>query len=401
MSGTYKSVLSTVVLDCNDVVLRPGDKTQTSVSASMSDDSFFDTKKTKVTYKSNNPSVAAVDANGQVTAIGPGVASVFANVTIDGRTVSNSATIKVMPDLLPKSIKLNGNDIAGFSKDIKAYSFLLKDNEKLPVITAAASNNNIVTEVEQAKGVPGTAIIRFVDNATFERNTYYFNFDIPSVSDEFNGSIGKQWQWIRENKDTYSLSKNGGALTITTEPGDVSEATNNAKNILLQSANNDWVAETKLVCSRVPSQPENAGILAYQDEDNFVKLMLRAVTKTRQGRGPASAQVGTIDLIVEENGIAKSMASFNLPQEITGNNALQLKLEKTGNTYTGYYAINGGDFVKLGVANGMLKDIKAGLIACDGVIIQSMKNVFYFDSDTTKPNTPFDVTFDYFHIMNK
>ena len=72
MSGTYKSVLSTVVLDCNDVVLRPGDKAQTSVSASMSDDSFFDTKKAKVTYKSNNPSVAAVDANGQVTAIGPG-----------------------------------------------------------------------------------------------------------------------------------------------------------------------------------------------------------------------------------------------------------------------------------------------------------------------------------------
>ena len=84
MSGTYKSVLSTVVIDCNDVVLRPGDKTQTSVSASLSDDSFLDTKKAKVTYKSNKPSVATVDANGQVTAIGPGVASVFANVTIDG-----------------------------------------------------------------------------------------------------------------------------------------------------------------------------------------------------------------------------------------------------------------------------------------------------------------------------
>jgi len=401
MNGTYKTVLSTVIVDCNNVVLRPGDKAQTSVSASMSDDRFFDTKKAKLTYNSNNISVASVDANGQVTAIGPGVASVFANVTIDGRTVSNSVTIKVMPDLSPKSIKLDGNDISGFNKDIKAYSFLLKNNEKLQVITAAASNNNIVTEVEQAKGIPGTAIVRFVDNATFERNTYYLNFDIPSVSDEFNGSIGKQWQWIRENKATYSLSKNDGALTVTTEPGDVSEAANNAKNILLQSANNDWVAETKLVCSRVPSQPENAGILAYQDEDNFVKLMLRAVTKTRQGRGPASAQVGTIDLIVEENGIAKSVASFNLTQEITGNNALQLKLEKTGNTYTGYYAINGGEFVKLGVANGMLKDIKAGLIACDGVIIQSMKNIFYFDSDTTKPNTPFDVTFDYFHIMNK
>ncbi|HTM91922.1 MAG TPA: glycoside hydrolase family 3 C-terminal domain-containing protein, partial [Flavisolibacter sp.] len=400
MSGTYNSVLSTVVLDCEKVVLKPGDKAQTSVSAAMSDDSFFDTKKANVTYKSNNPSVATVDGNGNVTAISPGTASIFASVTINGTTLSNSASVKVMPDLSPKSIKLNGKDLAGFNKDTKAYSFLLKKNEKLPIITAAALSNNIVAEVEQAKGIPGTAVVRFTDNSTFERNTYYLNFDVRSVSDEFNGEVGKQWQWIRENKSTYSLSKNTGALTITTEPGDVSEASNNAKNILLQSANADWVAETKLVGSRTPSQPENAGILAYQDENNFVKLMLRAVTKTtRQPRG--SSQPGTIDLVVEENGIAKSVASFNLTEEITGNNALRLKLEKTGNTYTGYYAINDGEFVKLGVANGLLKDIKAGLIACDGVIIQSMKNTFWFDPSTTKPDTPFDVTFDYFRITNK
>jgi hypothetical protein len=400
MSGTFKTVLSTVVLDCEKVVLKPGDKAQTSVSAAMSDDSFFDTKKANLIYKSNNPSVATVDGNGNVTAISPGTASIFASVTVDGTTLSNSVSVKVMPDLSPKSIKVNGKDIAGFNKDIKAYSFLLKKNEKLPVITAAALSNNIMAEVEQAKGIPGTAVVRFTDNSTFERNTYYLNFDAPSVSDEFNGEVGKQWQWIRENKSTYSLSKNTGALSITTEPGDVSEASNNAKNILLQSANADWVAETKLVGSRTPSQPENAGILAYQDENNFVKLMLRAVTKTtRQPRG--SSQPGTIDLVVEENGIAKSVASFNLTQEITGNNSLRLKLEKTGNAYAGYYAINDGEFVKLGVANGLLKDIKAGLIACDGVIIQSMKNTFWFDPSTTKPDTPFDVTFDYFRITNK
>jgi beta-glucosidase-like glycosyl hydrolase len=402
MSGTYRSILSMVVLDCEKTVLKPGDKAKTSVSASMSDDSFFDTKKANVSYKSNNPSVATVDANGNLTAVSPGTASIFADVTANGTTLSNSVSIKVMPDLSPKSIKVDGKDIAGFNKDIKAYSFLLKNNEKPPVITAAALSNNIVTEVEQAKGIPGTAIVKFTDNSTFERNTYYLNFDIQSVGDEFNGSVGNQWQWIRENKANYSLSKNGGALTITTEPGDVSEASNNAKNILLQSANSDWVAETKLVGSRVPSQPENAGVLAYQDENNFVKLMLRAVTKTtRQGRGAGLAPAGTIDLVVEENGIAKSVASFNLTEAITGNNALILKLEKKGNTYIGYYAINGGAFVKLGVANGMLKDIKAGLIACDGVIIQSMKNTFWFDADTTKPGTPFDVTFDYFHIVNQ
>lgn len=398
MSGAYKKALSTVVIDCDSVVIKPGDKVQTSVSAAMSDDSFFDTKKARVTYKSNKPSVATVDATGRITAISPGTASIAANVTVGGTTVSNSVSIKVMPDLSPKSIKVDGKDIVGFSKDINAYSFLLKDGEKLPVITAAALSKGIVTEVEQAKGIPGTAVVRFTDKATFERNVYYLNFDVPSVSDEFNGAVGKQWHWIRENKTTYSLTKKEGALTITAEPGDVSEASNNAKNILLQSANSDWIAETRLTASRTPSQPENAGLLAYQDGNNFVKLMLRAVVKTRQARGAVSP--ATIDLVVEENGIAKSMGSFNLTEPITGDKTLQLKLEKKGNAYTAYYAINGGAFVKLGVAKALLKDIKAGIIACDGVIIQSMKNVFYFDSDTTKPNTPFDVTFDYFRITN-
>ncbi|MBN1144316.1 MAG: glycoside hydrolase family 3 C-terminal domain-containing protein [Bacteroidales bacterium] len=403
MNGAYKAVLSTVVADCDKVVLRPGNTAQMRVSASMSDDSFYDIKKAKVAYKSNNALVATVDANGKVTAIGPGTASLFAEVTVDGITLPNNVPVKVMPDLSPKSIKVNGKDIVGFNKDTKAYSFLLKKNSKLPVIAAGALSSDIAVEIEQAKGIPGTAIVRFIDNITYEKNTYYLNFDMPAVSDEFEGPVGKQWQWIRENQSNYSLSKKPGSLVITTETGDISENSNNAKNVLLQSANSDWVAETKMVFSRVPSQPENAGIVAYQDEHNFVKLMLRAVTKTsRSGWNTSGAQIqfGTIDLVVEENGIAKSVASFNLREEITGNNTLVLKLEKKGNAYTGYYSVNGGTFEKLGVASGMLRDIKAGLIACDGVIIQSMKNTYWFNPDTTKPDTPFDVTFDYFRIVN-
>ena len=138
----------------------------------------------------------------------------------------------------------------------------------------------------QAKGVPGTAVVIFVDNITLEKNTYYLNFDVNSTSDEFNSaSVGNQWEWVRENKANHSLSAKSGSLTITSEAGDVSEGSNNAKNILLQSANNDWTIETKLVCSRTPSQPENAGILAYENDDNFVKLMFRAVIKTTRQRG--------------------------------------------------------------------------------------------------------------------
>jgi len=402
MNGTYSPVLKTVVAEGDKVVVRPGNTVQTSVTASLSDDSFLNLKDANVTYKSNNQAVASVDENGKVTATGVGVALITANVTVNGKTVSNSFPLKVMPDLSPKSITIDGKNIIGFSKDVKSYSYLLKSNSKVPVVKASAMVSDIAVVIEQAKSVSGTAVVKFIDNITQEKNIYYLNFDVPSVSEEFNSAtVGKQWSWVRENNVTHSLSN--GALTITSEVGDVSEGSNNAKNLLLQSANNDWTIDTKLVCSRTPSQPENAGILVYENDDNFLKLMLRAVTKTyRSGRATGSEeQPGTLDLIIEENGIAKSMASFNLRKAVTGENALQLRLEKNGSVYTAFYSLDGVKYDKLGTANIQLKDIKAGLIVCDGIILQGMKSIYYFNADTTKLNTPFDVAFDYFHIVNR
>ena len=398
MNGSYKPMLTTVMAECDRVVLRPGNVVQTSVTASMSDDSFYDITKAQITYKSNNPQVATVDEKGKVTAKGVGVASIYAFVTIDGTTLSNSYPVKVMPDLNPKSITVNGKKIPGFDKDIKAYSYLLKSNSKIPVVKAEALSSGVSVEIGQARGIPGTATVQLIDDITLEKNVYYLNLDTESVSDEFNGgAVDSRWEWIRENKSTHSLSKKAGSLTITSETGGVLEGTNNAKNILLQSANNDWTIETRLVCSRTPSQPENAGILAYQDDDNFVKLMFRAVIKTTRARG---VQPGTIDLVMEENGIAKSLATFNLRNEVIGDNALILKLEKKGSNYTAYYSTDGKNFELLGTTSLLLKDIRAGLIVCDGTVAQYMKSTFWFDSDTTKPETPFDVSIDYFRIKN-
>jgi beta-glucosidase len=398
MSGNYNAVLKTVVAESNKIVLRPGNTAQTSLTASLSDDSFIDLRNAKVVYKSNDTQVVSVDENGKITANRAGVASVFTYVTYNGKTVSNSFPIKVMPDLNPGTITVDGKKIPGFDSNVKAYSFLLTDNSKVPAVNALSTNKNIQVDISQAKKIPGTAVIRYVDNNTLEMNTYYINFDLKSTSDEFNSaSVGTQWEWIRENKANYSLSAKPGTLTITSEPGDISEGSNNARNILLQSANNDWTIETKLVCSRAPAQPENAGIVVYQDDDNFIKLTLRAVIKTTRQRG---AQPGTIDFLVEENGIAKSVASFNLTSDITGDNALLLKLEKKGSKYTASYSAGGAAFKTLGTDEALLKDIKAGLIACDGVITQSMTSTYYFDSSTNKPDTPFNVSFDYFHIMN-
>jgi beta-glucosidase len=403
MSGAFAPVLKTVVADCDRVVFRPGEIAQASVTASMSDDSFIDGGRAIFIYKSSNTSVASVDELGKVTAKGVGAASIIAAVAVNGKNVSNSVPVKVMPDLSAKAITVNGKGIKGFKKEVKSYSYLLNSKSRIPSVKAFASGSGVTVDITQVKSIPGTAIVRFIDDITLEENTYYLNFDVASVSDEFNGpAVGKQWKWLRENSTNVSLTKNPGSLTITSEPGDVSENSNNAKNILLQSANTDWTIETRLVSSRTPSQPENAGILAYENDDRFVKLMFRAAIKTtRFGMSSVPvAQPGTIDLIMEENGIAKSLAAFELKNEITGANALKLRLEKKGSVYTAYYSLDGEKFVTLGSANIQLKDIKAGLIVCDGVVTQYMKSTFWFNSDTTKPKTPFDGAFDYFRIIS-
>ena len=95
-------------------------------------------QKLRLLIKAITHRLPSVDEKGRVTATGVGVASVFAYVTIDGTTVSNSYPIKVMPDLNPKSVTVNGKKITGFDKEVKAYSYLLKSNSKIPVVKAEA-----------------------------------------------------------------------------------------------------------------------------------------------------------------------------------------------------------------------------------------------------------------------
>jgi beta-glucosidase len=405
MSGTYTPVLKTVVAECGKVVLRPGNTVQTSISASLSDDSFIDISKAKVTYKSNNPSVASVDGNGKVTAQSIGTALIFASVSVNGKTVSNSYPLKVMPDLSPKAIAVNGKKIKGLESEIKTYSYLLENAKKVPVVSAAATGNDISVNVTQANAIPGTAVVTLTDNITLENNVYYINFDVNSVNDEFNSStLAKQWSWVRENKANWSLSKKSGSLVITGKEGDIIESNNNAENILLQSANTDWSIESKIICSRKPTGfSENAGILAYQDDDNFVKLVYRSsMARGGFGFGRSSSpgeQPGSVELIVESYGNQKSTKTLNMDGIIKDNNTLILKLEKRGSQYIASCSSDGEKFEMAGTADIALKDVKAGMIACKGVIPARMSYFRRF-MQQNEPDTPFEVEFDYFHITN-
>ena len=404
MSGTYTAVLKTVVAECGKVVLRPGNTVQTSVTAAMSDDSFFNIKNAQITYKSNNSEVASVDNKGMVTAKGVGTVSIIASVTVNGKTVSNSYPLKVMPDVSPAAITVNGKKVTGFNPSIKAYSFLLAGAATAPVVSATAAGTNVSVEIAQANGVPGNATVTLTDNVTVERNIYIVNFGTKSISDEFNSStLVRQWSWIRENASNWSLSKKSGSLLITSEKGDIVSSTNNAINILLQSANTDWTIDSKMVCSRKPSgSTQNAGILAYQDDDNFVKVVYKSSVGRRGFGGPATpvVQPGTVDIVVESDGYQKTAATLSMADIIKDDNALIMKLEKKGSIYTASCSSDGKNFKAIGTADIMLKDVKAGIIVCNGVPPAGRGNNPGMQQQPTQPDTPFEVAYDYFHIVN-
>jgi beta-glucosidase len=399
MSGAFLPVVKTVVAGCGTVVLRNGSSAQTSVTAAMSDDSFYDISKAKVVYTSNNPAAASVDEKGLVTAKGVGVATITAYVTIGDNTESGSFPVKIMPNLSPASITVNNKGIAGFNPTVTGYSYLLKKaSSQAPVVNVTPADPAIGVDIIQAKSVPGTALITLTDYITVDKKEYSVNFGIKSVSDEFNSSsLGIQWSWIRENKNNWSLSKTPGSLVIKGEKGDIIGDSNTAENILLQSANTDWTILTKVTFSRKPSSfNQQGGVIAWQDDDNYVKLVYRSNPMSFRTRG------GVLDMIIEENGNYFSLAGFRSPDVITDDNySLILKLERKGVTITGSYSRDGKTFNKTGTTDIVLGDTKAGVIVCNGSDAgrQAMPGFPGMEMPAQEQGD-FEVTYDYFRITN-
>ena len=359
MNGSaFVPTLKTVVADCGVSVLKVGETATTSYTACMTDDAFISLDRTKVKYISNNDAVVSVDQNGKITAKSQGVATITVEVTVDGKTVSDTYSVKVMPDLSLASLNVAGKSV--LKSGVNQYSFLRKAAANAPKVEAAAKDASLRVVVEQATAVPGTAVVTVIDDVTSDSEKYYVNFGVKAVSDEFKGTPASAWTVLGENKANWTVEN--GALVITTEKGDLSTTSNNAANVFVQSANSDWTVNTKLTCSADPAAPaQNAGIVAYQDDDNFVKLAYGAQMFRRGPQGGASIQ-----LVCEEGGNTK--ATLNVTPEGVKNNVVWLRLQKKGETYTAYYSVDGKKFVEAGTVETGLKDIKAGLIACDGVM---------------------------------
>lgn len=98
LTGTLTPAVKTVAAVPDGIVLNtaaPQNVIHANLSATRNDDSFYDLSRTQVSYRSSNPTVARVDADGTVHPVGAGVTEITATVSADSTTKSTTFPVVV------------------------------------------------------------------------------------------------------------------------------------------------------------------------------------------------------------------------------------------------------------------------------------------------------------------
>jgi uncharacterized protein (DUF608 family)/regulation of enolase protein 1 (concanavalin A-like superfamily) len=191
---------------------------------------------------------------------------------------------------------------------------------------------------------------------------------LPAGSDDFNsGTLNSQWSWVREDNTHWSLTAAPGNMRITTQTGDIYQTYADAKNILLQNAGGDFTITTKVTFK--PAQDyQQAGLIVYQDDNNYVKISRAYVL------GNYFQFAKEVGGVFTDEVVADSIAG----------NTYYLKITKSGNNYTCFYSSDGTNFIQAGTTQSVsLGTIKIGLIACNSYPPDSELNADfdYFDKN--------------------
>jgi arabinan endo-1,5-alpha-L-arabinosidase len=100
--------------------------------------------------------------------------------------------------------------------------------------------------------------------------------------DEFSARNSASGTWVRKDPDAVV---SGGALNWPLQAADLVGGGNDAGILLYQPPSGDWIAETKVNLDLGVDTIRNyqqAGIMAYDTDDNFARLSSVAIWKTRQ-----------------------------------------------------------------------------------------------------------------------
>ena len=182
-------------------------------------------------------------------------------------------------------------------------------------------------------------------------------------SDEFDGTALDECRWseiVRDNPGQRRVAD--GALHIDTGNGtDMYGGNTNAENLVLQPApEGAWEAITQVDMPFTGKDYEQAGLMVYADDDNFVKLSYIKVPGTRNMEFMLNDEGEPVD-----GGAADRTPNFDasFPTEV------YLRVRSDGTNLTAAYSLNGTDWNEFGRERALAAlgpDVSVGLAAFNG-----------------------------------
>ena len=283
---------------------------------------------------------------------------------------------------VPNEVSDSNSPALGAAFPDTAYVRLASDGTN---ITAAYSGDGATwTSMPQTDkliaGIPNPRIGLASFASTGNRPVIDAAFDWFQLSqastgiDEFDGAALDTCRWdgiVRP--DPAATRVTGGNLEIDTGNGDIYGGDNSSpKNFILQTPpSGDWTLETKIDASAFNERYQQAGVIVYAGDGNYVKLDY--VTDNAAGQ-PVGRRVELRSEIGDA--VQNPQPSINVSQGVW-----RLRLTKEGTTFRGSASADGSTWTDIGtVANTAVDKAKVGLFA--------------FGVGQTASKT---VKFDYFH----
>jgi alpha-glucuronidase len=318
-----------------------------------------------------------------IRTVANGAATITATATYHGASASTSFVVRVLSDL--SDLKAGGVTVRGFRPDVFDYDVILPTRvTDAPRVTATAHTGTV--HVTQATGVPGSATVTSTGPDGIVA-TYTVHFAHAASSDEFDGSsLDPNWTVVRP--DPANLTVGGGSLTITPQTGDLVTTTNTAKNIVLQPALKDWTMTSKLTFNALPNAPtQQGGIIAYQDDDNYLKFDLEATSPTNIQLKTSLEDDRQSNPAVTNSPIQVNQTLNTTPMNgvLPDDNTIWLRMTKEGSTYTTSYSLDGHAWVPVWSTGATLSNIKVGPFAFNGAA----------------STASLQVAFDFFHLSDR
>ena len=156
--------------------------------------------------------------------------------------------------------------------------------------------------------------------------------------DDFEGSLGEGWSWIREDNRRWSITSMSGFLEITAQFGSFGNV-QPPKNLIVQaSPSSNFFVETFLKFKPF-SNYQFAGLVIYWDDKNVIQF----------GRAYCGNQINCVGTGIYLDNIANgkyigSNFGFNTQRE----DQVFLRLQRTQDDYTAYYSEDGNNWMIVG-----------------------------------------------------